>query len=486
MSEFRERTNRQVQPSTRALLGALLPMALVLLTAAGLAAADQGSVRRGEPQREGRVWVQHADCSVPVRQGGRLVLRTDFGTILVRTGPNDRMNCQVRLEAYTGSASDARRTLQTFELSVRPSDGSAYVVGKATERHHSMRMNAEFLIAVPLRFNLDMQTQGGDIDVERLQGELRAQTAGGDVRTGEVTGAVRVETQGGSIALGNIGQRLDATTAGGSIRVGDVKGDAALDTSGGEIFAGLISGTIKAETAGGDIVLRGATGPVDAQTAGGQIQIGNCGASVRAETAGGNIRLEGARGLVKAETAGGSIDLFRMQSAVRAANAAGPILAEFSANRQTFAPSHLETSVGDVRVFLPPDLPLDIVAVIDEAAGHKIFSEFPLTVHGQGEEQFGSGTVRGRCALNGGGKELSIHTVTGNIEIRKLDSQILNQIRERQELFWNAWQQREQHRMEEQLRQVQQKVEEMMRRQQQEFERLQKQQTNQDNNNDEE
>lgn len=482
MSEFVERTKQQ--PSTRALSGALLPMALAVLTAASLGAADQGSVRRGEPQREGRAWVERADCSLPVRQGGRLVLRTDFGTILVRTGSNDRMNCQVRLEAYTGNPKEALRTLRTFELSVRPGEGNAYVIGKATERHHSMRMNAEFLIAVPLRFNLDMETQGGDIDVERLQGELRAQTAGGDIRSGDVSGPVRVETQGGSIALGNIGQRLDATTAGGNIRVGDVKGDATLDTSGGEIFAGLITGTIKAQTAGGDIVLRGATGPVDAQTAGGQIQIGNCGATVRAETAGGNIRLEGARGLVKVETAGGSIDLFRLQSAVRAANAAGPILAAFSANRQTFAPSHLETSVGDVRVFLPPDLPLDIVAVIDEAAGHKIFSEFPLTVHGQGEE-FGSGTVRGRCALNGGGKELSIHTVTGNIEIHKLDSQILNQIQERQQSFWDAWQQREQRRMQEQLRQVQQKVEEMMRRQQQELDRIQKQQTDRDNNDDE-
>jgi DUF4097 and DUF4098 domain-containing protein YvlB len=476
MNVLVKRTKCDRQSPAWTLLQVLLPVGLVLTTATALRAADQGNVRRGEPQREGRVWVEHVDCGVPVRDGGRLVLRTDFGAILVKTGSNDRMNCQVRLEAYTGNASEARRTLRTFELSVRPTDGGAYLIGKATGGHrHSLRMNAEFLIAVPVRFNLDMETQGGDIDVQRLLGELHAHTAGGDIRTGDVTGPVRVETQGGSIVLGNVGQRLDATTAGGSIRVGGVRGDAALDTSGGEIVAGLITGTVKAQTAGGDIVLRGATGPVEAETAGGQIQIGNCGASVRAETAGGNIRLEGARGLVKVETAGGSIDLFRVQSAVRAANAAGPILAEFSANRQTFAPSHLETSVGDVRVFLPPDLPLDIVAVIDEAAGHKISSEFPFTVHGQGDAPFGSGTVRGRCALNGGGKELSIHTVTGNIEIHKVDSQILNQIRQRQQLFWMNWQGREERRMQEEMQHLQQKLEELR-------DQMEKQQAGEDNN----
>lgn len=472
---------------TVALVRVLLPMGLALGAASMLSASDQNAVRRGEPQRQGRVWVEQADCSLPVREGGRLVLRTDFGAIMVKTGPNDRMDCRVRLESYTGDAAEARRILRSFELVARPADGGAYVTGKATGgHHHSMRMNAEFLIAVPARFNLDMETAGGDIQVEKLQGQLRAQTAGGDIRTGNVTGPVRVETSGGSITLGSIGQRLDATTAGGSIRVGDVKGDANLDTSGGEINAGLITGGVKAETAGGDIVLRGASGPVVAETAGGQIQIGNCGATVRAETAGGNIRLEGARGLVKAETAGGSIDLFRVQSAVRAETAAGPIRAEFNANRQTFEPSHLETSVGDVQVFLPPDLPLDIVAVIDEAAGHRIFSEFPLTLQGGHDQEFGSGTVRGRCALNGGGKELTIHTVMGNIEIRKIDSQVLNQLKTRQESFWTNWQVHEQQRLQHELERVQQRIEEQMQRQskelQQQLQQMQKQQ--QDNDND--
>jgi len=165
-----------------------------------------------------------------------------------------------------------------------------------------------------------------------------------------------------------------------------------------------------------------------------------------------------------------------LQSAVLANTPAGRILAEISANRQSFAPSHLDTGVGDVQVFLPPDLPLNIDAVIDEAAGHRIFSEFPgLDIQGAREPLiFGTGRVRARCALNGGGKALMIHTVTGNIEIHRLNSQVLDRIRQRQQLYWKALDVRQQRQMEEMIRRLQRGTEEAFRRGQQELEKQEK------------
>jgi hypothetical protein len=436
-----------------------------------LDASDQAHVKRGEPQREGHVWVEHADCSVPVRDGGRLVVRADFGSVTVRPGRSGHMDCQVRLQADTADASEASRHFRSLDLSVRSSEGTVYLTGRSvSERHHPMELIAEFILSVPPRFNLDLQTEAGDVAVDRLEGELRATTAGGDIRTGDIAGPVRVETAGGNISLGNIGQRLEASTAGGNIRVAAVKGNASLETSGGEIAAGLIGGGVTAQTAGGDIVLRGATGAVVAETAGGQIQIGDCGSSVHAETAGGNIRLQGARGIVRVQTAAGSIDMFQLQSAVLASTASGRILAEINANRQSFANSNLDTAVGDVQVFLPTNLPLDIEAVIDEAAGHRIFSDFPLTVQGgppDDDQDFGMRTVRGKTALNGGGKALVIHTVMGNIEIRKLDSSTLNHLKTRQQEYWNGWQQREKNRVEQEVLKLQRRLQ----RQQRDFER---------------
>ncbi len=425
--------------------------ALLLVAMAGraslpLAALDQAFVRRGTLERQGRAWIEKIECGAPVRERGRLVLRADFGAVSVRPGTNDRMECTVRLRAFTRDESEARRDFESYDLGLRMGkDGSAYLNGKSSFKHrHAISLEAEFEIAVPRRFNLDLETQAGSVDVEALDGDLRAVTAGGDIHAGNVNGNLYTETAGGSINLGNVGRDVKAETAGGSIHVGNVGGNANLETSGGEIQAGLIGGALKAETAGGDIILRGASGPVQAETAGGQILVGECAGSVSAETAGGSIRLEGARGKVKVETAGGSIDLFRLQSAVEAATAAGRILAEINARRENFGASKLETSAGDVQVFLPPDLPLTIDAAIDEAAAHNILSDFPLRIEGS-QEDFAQRSLRGQGNLNGGGKVLRIRTVAGNIEIRRLDPGVLEQLKQRQQSFWKRWQERHEH-----------------------------------------
>ena len=324
--------------------------------------------------------------------------------------------------------------------------GGLYIQEKFPMEHErNVWTSIQFDFTVPQQFNLDLETKGGDVSVGNLNGELRASTAGGDIQTGDITGLVSVETAGGDIDLGNMGKQVTAQTAGGSIRVNNVHGDARLETSGGEITAGLIEGSVRADTSGGDIVLRGATGPVTAETAGGQIQIGQCGASIKAETAGGSIHLQGAKGGVEVETAGGSIDLYQMQSAVRAMTSAGRILAELDGNRDTFGASHLETSVGDVQVFLPPTLPINIDALIEESMGHRIVSDFPLHLTSD-DDDFQHGPKRGEGELNGGGKILRIRTVMGNIEIHKIDSKMFDQIKMRQEAFWKRWeeQQREQ------------------------------------------
>lgn len=413
-------------------------VALVLMCQLPLSGVERASVKRGTPERQGRAWVERAECTSPAREGGRLVLRADAGSVVVKAGGNDRIDCQVVLRVYTSNEAEAQRYFSRYELSMRSTEGGgAYLTGRSGDSHrHPGSVCAEFNVQVPRRFNLDIETQGGDVTLQdSLEGEVRATTAGGGIRTVDISGPVRVETAGGSITLGNVGRHLDARTAGGSIRVGDVKGDTVLETSGGEIDTGQVAGGLRAETAGGDVVIGGATGAVVAQTAGGQIRIGPAGGSVRAETAGGSIRLQGARGLVEVETAGGSIDLFEIQGAIRASTAAGRILAQINADQKTFGASRLENSMGDIQVFLPPNLPLTIDAAIEMAAGHRILSDFPLEIQGQPEE-FVHREIRGRGALNGGGEVLRIRTVNGNIEIRRLDSHLLEQLKMRQNAEW--------------------------------------------------
>ena len=408
-----------------------------------LAALDVSSVKQGAMVKHGNSWELRSEFGAPVREGARLLLRADNGGVSINPITADKVSCLVILRVYASNEAEARSLFDKFQLSARSVEsGGVYLSSESPRRRHGQSLRVQFQITTPQRFNLDVETQGGDITVEApLEGEARLTTAGGDVRTSDVTGPVRIETAGGGIEVGKIGGDLTARTAGGSIHVGNAKGDVILETSGGEIVTGTVTGALRAETAGGDVVVGGASGKVEARTAGGQIQIGPTGGSVRAETAGGSIRLQGARGRVVAETAGGSIDLLQAESAVRATTAAGRILAELNCTPKSFGASQLETSMGDVYVYLPGNVPITIDAAIDTAAGRQIHSDFPLDIQGDKEELVPS-TLHGRGALNGGGEVLRIRTVAGNIEIRKIDEASLRELQQREDSKWKAWQDR--------------------------------------------
>ncbi len=422
----------------------ILTFLLTAMTCGAIDAVAQVNVKRGEPQRVGNNWEERAECSAPMREASRLIVRADFGSIHITPGAGANMTCQVRLRVYRSTEAKARRYLRSYELTLRAHESGLLLRGAFPPESSGRRqsISAEFEITVPSRSSLDLETQGGEIGVGSLHGSIQAVTAGGEIRAGDVTGAVRMETAGGSITLGSVTGPVEARTAGGSIRVGDVTGTAVLEASGGEITAGMVSGTLRAESAGGDLVLRGAFGTLEAQTAGGQIRIGEGGGRVVAQTAGGSIRLDGARGAVDVKTAGGSIDLLQLRSAVNASTAAGCIVAQIDAGQKTFAASKLETSAGDIRIYLPAELALNIEAVIDMATGHRIVSDFPLQIQGDVQD-FATTKVRGAGALNGGGEVLLIRTVAGNIEIRKLNAQTLERLRAPQESYWKRWQERE-------------------------------------------
>ena len=96
------------------------------------------------------------------------------------------------MRAYTSDEAKARRLFDTFQLSARSVEaGGIYITSQSPQRarHDDPSFGCRFQITVPQRYNLDVETQGGDITVEApLEGEARLTTAGGDVRTSDIYG----------------------------------------------------------------------------------------------------------------------------------------------------------------------------------------------------------------------------------------------------------------------------------------------------------
>lgn len=251
--------------------------------------------------------------SFDVAPGERVVVDTEFANIDVETWDTPKVDIMVERP-------------DRLSLEFEQADGVVTVRGRKKGRSWTpwnWDRQPRFRLNVPYQQGLELRTSGGDITIDRLQGDVVARTSGGDVRIGDVDGHVDGKTSGGDVRIGSA-QDTVAKTSGGGIRIGAAQGDVSATTSGGNIQTDRVAGDMVAKTSGG------------------------------------SIRIRGAHGAVQANTSGGSIE------------------AEFVA--QPGAPSELRTSGGSVTVYLPEDIALDVDA---RTSGGSVSTDFPVTVDGE-------------------------------------------------------------------------------------------------------
>lgn len=205
--------------------------------------------------------------SFDVGPGGTLDIDADVGSIEVVPGADDKVIVEVKL---SGPDADA------LEFDFDQRGDRVTVKARLQDRGHRRRsfsVGAKFRAVVPARFNVVLDTSGGNIDVGDLDGSVRADTAGGSIVIGRVAGPVRADTAGGGIEIEACREEVNADTAGGSIRLGEMQGRVRADTAGGSIRIDVSRGAVNASTAGGSISLRAASGAVDASTSGGSVEV---------------------------------------------------------------------------------------------------------------------------------------------------------------------------------------------------------------------
>jgi DUF4097 and DUF4098 domain-containing protein YvlB len=414
-----QRSNKRNQEGTgEKLIKATSKKAFTIVLTLGSALNLHAQQKEVRVYREGNIWVEEITGSVAPGKGLRL--RSAIGSVQVRGGSQQNVTYTVKKRISRSSEEAARRDMANFVFTA-VKKGDAVYMEADWPQSRSGRLNAEFYINVPKQTSwVKVDTLGGSVGVNSIAGKVDAGTAGGSISMDEIGGAVSVHTMGGSIDVGRVGSDAKLETKGGSINILSAGGWISANTSGGSINVGTGSQAVTVESAGGSISVNKCHGELRATTAGGTIDIGDVDAGAHLESAGGGIRLASAKGIVNANTASGGIKLLRLTSGVRAETMSGPIEAEFIASRNEFTESHLETTVGDIVVYIPSDLGVNVKAVIDFVNGHTIKSEFDGLRKSSEGGQYGPQEMYADGRLNGGGPVLKLHTTNGNIEIRKL------------------------------------------------------------------
>ncbi len=361
--------------------------------------------------QENGKWTRHITGSLAAARNLRV--KIESGSVRVTGGSQASIDYSVSNHSYASSEDKARREFDGYKISAYVRGDTAWVVGE-WQGSKPRRSSSEFVINVPRNTEfVKVETDGGDLTATGIAGRVEGESGGGSLRLDDIGGAINAETGGGSIDVGTVGGDLSLRTGGGSIKVGSAKGKINAETGGGSVV--VVSCRLGAvlETGGGSIEVQHCSGSLKVTTGGGSIDLGEIAGPAEIETGGGSIRLSSATGAVRAETGGGSITLNGVPTA-RAETGAGGIVAKFVSGAER-TDSVLETSAGDITVYLAPNLAMTIRASIELANGHRIRSDFAeIRVSTDGGE-WGPGTATAEGNLNGGGPVLKVRTTTGDI-----------------------------------------------------------------------
>ncbi|MCW8108878.1 DUF4097 domain-containing protein [Alteromonas ponticola] len=218
-----------------------------------------------------------------------LHLKTEQGSIEIKTHKNASIEVYVEID---GEEQDE------FDVNFEQRSDSLRIRGERKNRQGWNRTRITYLITIPERYNLDLDTAGGKIEItDLLIGDIEARTSGGAIKIASVKGDVQLHTSGGSIHTEDVEGEIDAHTSGGSIKVAFAKQftkDATLDTSGGSIVASLpadIRMDLDASTSGGRVKSEfDVDGRVKKRSIEGKVNGG--GPKLTLHTSGGSIRIE--------------------------------------------------------------------------------------------------------------------------------------------------------------------------------------------------
>jgi TonB family protein len=373
--------------------------------------------------------------TLTTHDGLRLRLETETGNVRIFTDATNEVRYVVRIET-DASGPEAQKLIHQFELYTSAMPAGVTISGHVLGHEQRERVWVTYEVHVPRKYNMDVTTHAGNIQVDDVDGRVNLITDGGNITAGRVSGgirqpgvpAARLESVGGGhISVRDVTGDLKAVTAGGHITAGNISGDANLSTGGGHIHAGNIRGVAQLETGGGNISVERAGSRVTASSGGGQISFGEAAGAIQARAAGGGVRVLRVAGPMQLDSTGGSIFLTKVENAVHASTGTGSITAWFSPTLKIAGSSQLESGHGDIVVYVPRDLQMTIEATIDGAVGHHIAADPSLmmkTTYHTGES---GKQVRGVCDINGGGEVLKLRAMEGNIQLRYVDEAFLHQ-----------------------------------------------------------
>lgn len=409
-----------------------------------IVAPSPGDAQEATFARDEDGFVETIERRYTVDPAATLTLEAEIGSIQVDSWTNDEVEIHIEKRIEGRREDRARNAFEEVEvvLSRRDNEVHIRVVDKDESIFFRNRVTVEMNVRVPVSCTLDLTTVDGNIEIEEVMGPVTARTVDGDIeiRTAEglvdagttdgnveieeVTGSVTAHAVDGDIEINSTRGPVTARSTDGDIEIHNTRGTVAAKSVDGNIYIRRVTGDVSASTTDGDISVRGAQSAVTVDTEDGNIETDTTDGEIDAGALDGNIHLFDARGSVKAQAIRGSIEVYVARTSRDTAQTETD---SQDTERGPETQRNLETTEGDVTIYLPEDLPATVEAegssgglllsrLWRDDLGH-IDSDFRLNQSEWGVFFYVQSEASGD--LNGGGDRIRLKTNSGNIYIKE-------------------------------------------------------------------
>ena len=344
------------------------------------------------------------------------------------------------------ASNDTRDTHVTIERT----SGGVRVRAIYDGHQRSYSSSHEFVIRVPRRYDVYLQSAGGGVKIVNVDGNFRGVTGGGPLVLQHVKGQAHLSTGGGDIEVSDSDLGGSVNTGGGMVKISRVSGGLRGNSgSGPVIYADRAGASDRSDFSGrsdpseptGDLtnlrsdesddhvaIARGDTrGMLHIDKAGGDVDLDEAPDGARITTGGGDIHLGRAGGNVSARTGGGDIDIGPVAGSVHAGTGAGTVHVRLTDAGGKAQEVGITSGTGKVIVELPANFDgrFEVETAYTKSLGRatRIASPWALeresTTMWDGKEGTPRRYVRARGTVGQGRGMINIHTVNGDIELRK-------------------------------------------------------------------
>jgi len=189
-----------------------------------------------------------------VQEGATLFIDIAHAEVTILTSSRTSADVEVSLES--NRMSRARERFERMNWQVHQEEGNIVVTAETLRGWNNVNMDIDVTVHIPARFNIDVVTTHGDVDLESIEGELSVVTTHGDVQMDDVMSSrIRVTSSHGDIE----GRELSADTIELRTSLADIEvnrvdsGEFSAITSHADVDIGLLRGESRIRTSHGDV-----------------------------------------------------------------------------------------------------------------------------------------------------------------------------------------------------------------------------------------